>query len=154
MPPCYTCQLVTQRDTGTAPLWDNIYRTDHWDVVHSYNTALLGWTVLVTRRHITAIHDMTDAEANELGQLIRQVSIALKETTGCPKTYVVQFAEAADHPHVHFHIIPRMADQPPDRKSTDIFKYLGVPENERVSEDAMTDIASKIRRILNDLNSD
>jgi diadenosine tetraphosphate (Ap4A) HIT family hydrolase len=61
MPDCYTCQLVAQRDTGKAPLWENIYRTQHGDVVHSYNPALLGWTVLVTRRHITAIDDMTES---------------------------------------------------------------------------------------------
>jgi diadenosine tetraphosphate (Ap4A) HIT family hydrolase len=33
----------------------------------------------------------------------------------------VQFAEHAEHPHVHFHIIPRMADLPDDHRSTGIF---------------------------------
>ena len=153
MSDCYTCQLVSQRDAGNAPLWDNIYRTDHWDVVHSYNTALLGWTVLVMRRHITAIDEMTESEAAELGQLIRQVSVALKETTGCLKTYVVQFAEAAEHPHVHFHVIPRMADQPLDRKSTEILNYLGVPEDERIDEAVMNEIASTMQRRLHDMNA-
>ncbi|MDX2136516.1 MAG: hypothetical protein SF123_00350 [Chloroflexota bacterium] len=32
---------------------------------------------------------------------------ALRTTTGCAKTYVAQFAEHLDHPHVHFHIIMR-----------------------------------------------
>jgi diadenosine tetraphosphate (Ap4A) HIT family hydrolase len=73
---------------------------------------------------------LTDAEAIELGQLIRRTSVALKEVTGCVKTYVIQFAERADHQHVHFHIIPRMADQPENRHSTQIFGYLGVPEEE------------------------
>jgi hypothetical protein len=48
---CYTCQLTAQRDAGTAPFWDSIHRTAHWDVVHSYNTSLLGWIVLVARTH-------------------------------------------------------------------------------------------------------
>ncbi len=43
--PCMTCELVARRDRGEAPLWDNIYRTAHWDLVHSYNTALPGWLV-------------------------------------------------------------------------------------------------------------
>lgn len=145
---CQTCELVARRDAGIAPLWDSIHRTQYWDVVHSYNTALPGWLVLVARRHIEAIDELTDEEAAELGVLLRRVSLALKEITGCLKTYVIQFAEAAEHPHVHFHIIPRMADQPEDRRSTKIFGYLGVPEEERVSEVTMDIIAVKVREIL------
>jgi len=145
---CHTCQLLTRRDAGQAPLWDNIYRAQYWDVVHSYNTSLPGWLVLVVRRHIEAVDSLTDEEATELGRLIRNTSVALKEITGCLKTYVIQFAESPDHPHVHFHVVPRLADQPEDRHSTKIFGYLGVPEEERVSEAAMTEIAGQVREIL------
>jgi diadenosine tetraphosphate (Ap4A) HIT family hydrolase len=117
-------------------------------VVHSYNTALPGWLVLVIRRHIGAIDEMTEDEAVELGSLIRRVSVALKEVTGCVKTYVIQFAEMAEHPHVHFHIVPRMADQPEERRSTKIFRYLGVPVEERVSSAKMNEIAVKVQHIL------
>jgi len=145
---CKTCELIARRNAGAAPLWDCIHQTAYWDVVHSYDTALPGWLVLVVRRHIIAVDDLTDAEAIELGQLIRRTSIALKEVTGCLKTYVIQFAERADHPHVHFHIIPRMAAQPQERNSTLIFGYLGVPTEERVSEDMMNSIAVKVRGML------
>jgi diadenosine tetraphosphate (Ap4A) HIT family hydrolase len=145
---CYTCELVARRDAGEAPPWDLIYRGQYWDVVHSYDTALLGWLVLVARRHMEAIAAMSEDEAVELGQLLRRVSVALKETTGCVKTYVIQFAEKAEHPHVHFHVVPRMADQPEERHSTKIFGYLGVPEEERVSEDVMNELAAKVRCIL------
>lgn len=146
--PCKTCEMIAARDAGTAPLWDSIFRTQFWDLVHSYDTALPGWLVLVARRHIVAIHEMTEEEAEELGTLIRWVSIALKEVTGCLKTYVIQFAEAAEHPHVHFHVIPRMADQPRERRSTRIFEYLGVPEEERVSEETMNTLAARIQGYL------
>lgn len=148
MEPCKTCELIARRNAGAAPLWDCIHQTPFWDVAHSYDTALPGWLVLVARRHITAVDELTDSEAIELGQLIRRTSVALKEVTGCIKTYVIQFAERADHPHVHFHIIPRMRDQPEERHSTRIFGYLGVPEEERVSEDMMNTIAIKVRGIL------
>jgi len=153
MTECHTYELLKQRDNGNAPLWDNIYRSEYWDVVHSYNTSLLGWIVLVTRRHIEAISDMTENEAVELGKLIQQVSLILKEVTGCVKTYVIQFAEHPQHPHVHFHIVPRMVDQPNDHKSTNIFKYLGVEESDRVSDDNMNRIASQIQTRLLELNS-
>ncbi|MEJ2212170.1 MAG: HIT family protein [Anaerolineae bacterium] len=148
MPLCKTCEMVAARDAGTAPPWDCIYRTDSWDVAHAYDTSLPGWLVLVARRHMAAIHEMTAEEAQELGPLIRKVSIALQAATGCLKTYVIQFAEAAEHPHVHFHIIPRMADQPAERRSTQIFRYLGVPEEERVSEETMNRIADQVRDSL------
>jgi diadenosine tetraphosphate (Ap4A) HIT family hydrolase len=145
---CKTCQLIARRDAGNAPLWDSIYRTPFWDVAHSYNTSLPGWLVLVVRRHIEAVDELTDEEAAELGYLLQRTSLALKEITGCVKTYVMQFAEMAEHPHVHFHVVPRMADLPEDRRSTKIFGYLGVSEAERVSEEKMNELAAKVRKII------
>jgi len=148
MSACYTCDLIQQRDAGAAPLWDCIYRAQFWDLVHSYNTALPGWLVLVSRRHIAAIDEMTDDEAVELGRLLHRVSVALKGVTKCTKSYVVQFAEASNHRHVHFHVIPRMDDQPEEYKGPNIFKYLGVPLENRVSEADMNQIAAEIQRTL------
>ena len=148
--PCLTCQLTAQRDQGRAPLWDSVYRTQFWDVVHSYNTSLPGWLVLVARRHIEAIDELTPEEAVELRTLLRKTSLALKEITGCIKTYVIQFAEAAEHPHEHFHVVPRMANQPEDRRGVNVFGYLGVPEAERISEARMNEIATRVRRIMLD----
>ncbi len=145
---CKTCELVARRSAGLAPLWDCIYQTPYWDVAHCFRTALPGWLVLVVRRHIAAVDELTEDEAAELGPLIRRTSAALREVTGCIKTYVIQFAESPEHPHVHFHIIPRMAGQPEDRKSVHIFKYLGVAVEERVSEDQMNTIAARVRSFL------
>ena len=145
---CLTCTLVARRDRREAPPWDSILRTDYWDLVHSYNTSLPGWLVLIIRRHIEAIDELTDEEAAELGVLLQRTSIALREVVGCAKTYVIQFDEAAEHPHVHFHVIPRMAEQPPERRSTGIFGYLGVADEDRVSEETMNGIAGRIRLML------
>ncbi len=142
---CKTCELTTQRRLGKVPLWDCIYQTDYWDVAHAYNTALPGWLVLVLKRHIESLDELTEQEAAELGTLIRRVSLSLKSVIGSVKTYVIQFAEHEDHPHVHFHIVPRMANQPADRRSAQVFGYLGVPPEERVSEDQMNEICTKIR---------
>jgi diadenosine tetraphosphate (Ap4A) HIT family hydrolase len=144
---CKTCELIAGRDAGITPLWDCICRTRFWDVAHSYNSALPGWLVLVARRHIEAIDELTDEEAVELGLLQRRLSLALKEVTGCLKTYVMQFAEMAEHPHVHFHIVPRMPDLPEDHRSTKIFEYLGVSEG-RVSEERMNEVAAQVQKIL------
>jgi len=147
---CLTCELVAKRDSGEAPLWDSIFRTQYWDVVHSYNSELLGWLVVVPRRHMEAIAEMRVAESTEFGVLLRDVSATLKEVTGCLKTYVMQFAEHSQHPHVHFHVVPRMADQPIERKACKTMAYLGVSDDVRVSEDAMNELGKKIRTLLNE----
>ena len=144
-PGCATCERQARAD---APLWDRIYRTRLWTVVHAFNSALPGWLVLLPNRHIDAVCELTDEEAVELGRLQRSVSRALCETTGCVKTYVVQFAEHPLYPHVHFHVIARYADQPDDKRGPQVFGYLGVPDDQRVTEDAMNALALKVRAFL------
>ena len=148
MTACKTCELVAHRDKGEAPFWDCFYRTDYWDVVHKSETTLPGWLILVARRHLDAIDQLDEVEAGELGVLIHQTSKALKEVVGCVKTYVIQFAEHVDHPHVHFHIIPRMADIPDDHRGTNVFNYDATGEKEPISDAEMNDIASKVRPFL------
>jgi diadenosine tetraphosphate (Ap4A) HIT family hydrolase len=148
MTPCKTCELIARRDAGSASPWDRIYRTVYWDVAHAFDTSLPGWFVLVARRHIESLDELTKTEAIEMGSLIRAISIALKLVMGCAKTYALQLAESADHPHVHYHIIPISADMPNERRSMNIFSSLGVPEAERVSEAEMNEIASKVGEIL------
>jgi diadenosine tetraphosphate (Ap4A) HIT family hydrolase len=142
---CGTCARIRTRDAGQAPAWDAIIRTGRWDVVHSYDTSLLGWLVLVPVRHLVGVEELTGEEAAELGALLRLTSRFLKQDTGCLKTYVMQFAEHPDHPHVHFHVVPRHADLPADHRGPGIFAYLSVSDAERVTEEAMTGLAHRLR---------
>jgi diadenosine tetraphosphate (Ap4A) HIT family hydrolase len=137
--------LIAARDAGSAPPWDCIVRTDHWDIVHANDTSLLGWMCLVVRRHIASVDELTDAEANELGPLLRDVSLFLKRDLGCLKTYVMQFAEHPDHPHVHFHVVPRAPDMPVEHRGANVFAYLSVEDSERVTEPDMNALASRLR---------
>jgi diadenosine tetraphosphate (Ap4A) HIT family hydrolase len=153
MTDCYSCELVVRRDGGTAPLWDNIFRTQYWDVVHHFDTELPGWLVLVARRHIATVAELSEAEASEMGLLIRDVSVALKQVTGCLKTYVLQFADHPQHPHVHVHIAPRMKDQPDTRRGPQIMAYTGVAEGNRIDETTMNRIGKQIRQQLLSMKS-
>jgi diadenosine tetraphosphate (Ap4A) HIT family hydrolase len=95
-----------------------------WRVAHDFNSTLQGWLVLVPRRHVTSIADLTDEEAGTLGMWQVRLSRALRTVTGCVKTYVVQFAEKEGFAHVHFHIVPRMPNLPADRRGPGIFQYM------------------------------
>lgn len=145
---CKTCDMVARRDGGDAPPWDNIVRTPEWDVVHAYDTSHEGWLVIVLRRHVTSLSEMTDHEAAELGRLTRDVSAALEHVLGVPRTYVVQFAEHPLHPHVHVHLVARPEDLPKEQRGPGIFTKLGVIKSARVPEERMNEIALAVREQL------
>lgn len=145
MTDCRTCELLAERDAGTAEPFDAIHRTSHWDVVHAFDTSQAGWLVLVLRRHVATLAELSEAEAEDLGRLIRSVSRALMTVTGCVKTYVAQFAEHPQHPHVHFHLIPRYASLPATAVGPGIFERLGVAVDERISVSEMNRLAVAVR---------
>jgi diadenosine tetraphosphate (Ap4A) HIT family hydrolase len=127
------------------PPREDILANDYWRVCHSFNSALPGWLVLVPRRHITALHDLTPDEAAGLGPLIRSLSIALEKVVGCRKTYVMQYAEGEGFEHVHFHIVPRMDDFTHEQRATRVFSFLG---DDPIPDEEMDRIALAIRSEL------
>jgi len=139
---CYTCaQEAAGRE---APPWQRIAADEHWRVAHAFNSAVPGWLVLVPRRHVTALADLTDAEAAALGSWQVRLSRALARVLGCQKTYVAQFAEADGFAHVHFHVVPRPPDLARDLRGPRIFGLLGVDEGTRVGEDEMNRLAAEL----------
>jgi diadenosine tetraphosphate (Ap4A) HIT family hydrolase len=138
-PGCFSCNSNDQFDT--LPARERIAADEYWRVVHATGTTLPGWLVLVPRRHVLAIADLTDAEAANLGRWQVRLSRALHAVTGCVKTYVVQFSEAEGFAHIHFHVVPRMADLPVERRGPKVFAYLGAPEDQRVDNVRMDALA-------------
>jgi len=145
-PDCYACGKEAQ--FNELPPRECVVFDQYWRVAHDFNTAVPGWLVLLPRRHVTAVHDLTDTEAAALGVWQVELSRALRSVTGCVKTYVVQFAEAESFAHVHFHIVPRMADLPPERRGPGIFGLLRRPEHERVTADQADHMAHSLRAQL------
>jgi diadenosine tetraphosphate (Ap4A) HIT family hydrolase len=145
-PDCYPCSNEARFDD--LPPRECVDFDQHWRVAHSFNTALPGWLVLLPRRHVTAVHDLTDAEAAALGAWQVRLSRALRSVTGCAKTYVIQFADAEGFAHVHFHIVPRMADLPPEQRGPGVFGFLQRPEQERVTADQADHLADSLRARL------
>ena len=119
---CLTCRA--NRGEVSTP-GGALYQDDLWRLEHTFGPLpLAGWLVLKPRRHVESVAELTEAEALALGPLIRRASAALTAVLGCPKVYVICFAEAAGAAHVHFHLVPRAADLPPDRRGPRVFEYL------------------------------
>ncbi|WP_328551407.1 MULTISPECIES: HIT family protein [unclassified Streptomyces] len=141
-PDCYACGREAEFDD--LPPRERVAHDQLWRVAHVFDTAVRGWLVLLPRRHVVAVHDLTAAEATALGVWQVRLSQALRSVTGCLKTYVVQFAEAEGFAHVHFHIVPRMEDLPPEHRGPGVFKLLRHPEQEPVTAAQADELAHSL----------
>lgn len=147
-PDCYACGKEAR--FAELPPRERVACDAHWRVAHAFGTAVPGWLVLLPRRHVAAVHDLTDDEAGSLGTWQVRLSRALRAVTGCAKTYVVQFAEAEGFAHVHFHLVPRAADLPQEHRGPGVFGLLGKPAGERVTDEAADRTALALRAWLGD----
>jgi diadenosine tetraphosphate (Ap4A) HIT family hydrolase len=143
---CYICDR--EAEVGQLPPRECIATDDHWRVVHAFDSALPGWLVLVPRRHITSIGELTEAEAQALGTWQVRLSMALHQVLRCEKTYVAQFAEAEGFAHVHFHVVARPPDLAPELRGPRIFQMLGPVDRPQVGEQRMDEIARELAALL------
>ena len=137
---CLSCANNARVD---LPARERIYLGPRWRVAHAFGTSLPGWLVLVPRRHAVALDDLTAGEAADLGPLLRAVSSALRDVTGCRKTYVASFAEAEGFQHIHFHVIPRQPGLEADLRGPRVFGLLGGDPARYVPESVMDETDSR-----------
>lgn len=69
-----------------------------------------GWTVLVLKRHATEIFELTREERAALIEEVSGIARALASAFGAVK---INYALLGNQlPHIHWHVIPRLADDP------------------------------------------
>jgi diadenosine tetraphosphate (Ap4A) HIT family hydrolase len=102
-----------------------------WVVDHAYPTALAGWLVIVPRRHVEALHELSAEEFAELAELQRKTALMLRAELGCQKEYMACFAEAAGFTHIHFHVVPRPTELAKELRGPDIFRLIRMEDAER-----------------------
>jgi diadenosine tetraphosphate (Ap4A) HIT family hydrolase len=141
---CFSCAQENQ----DLPLRERVYLSPRWRVAHAFGTALPGWLVVLPRRHVIALDELTDAEAAELGPLLREVTAALREVTRCDKTYVALFAEAEGFAHVHFHVVPRHASLDSELRGPRVFGLLGGDPARDVPDSVRDQVAASVAAAL------
>ena len=143
---CRSCRAIRGEIALTnAP---RILETPHWIVEHGHPTEIPGWLILVLNRHCPAIHDLTTEEFAAFGAVLRRVSQALRAILGAEKEYVVQFAEADGHAHVHFHVIARLPDWPDALRGHRVFSAFGSNAVNPLPSAITTPLAEQIRDFL------
>jgi diadenosine tetraphosphate (Ap4A) HIT family hydrolase len=74
-----------------------------------------GWTVLVLNRHATELFELEAGERATLMDEVARVAHALAREFGAVKMNYALLGNQL--PHVHWHVIPRGADDPAPRES-------------------------------------
>jgi len=124
-----------------------IHEGDHWLVEHAYPSSLLGWLVIVLKRHAEALHELTEEEARELGVLQRRVALAFRDETGSAKEYSVCYGEAPRFAHLHAHLVPRAPDLPEELRGSGIFTHLQGSE-EPVPAEAVVEFCERMEGVV------
>jgi diadenosine tetraphosphate (Ap4A) HIT family hydrolase len=142
---CISCVNSALAD---LPPRERVYVGPHWRVAHAFGTAVPGWLVVLPRRHVLALDELTPEEAADLGPLLRALTAALREVLGCSKTYVALFTEAEGFEHVHFHVVPRQPDLDRSQRGPRIFGLLGGDPAGHVPSQVMDQVAASIGQAL------
>jgi diadenosine tetraphosphate (Ap4A) HIT family hydrolase len=145
MTECYSCRENERIPSDSAPR-ERVFDDGRWRVAHAFGVAVSGWMVIVARRHVTSMGQLSAEEAATLGPLIVALSRALEQRLGVPKTYVAFFAEAEGFQHLHIHIIPRANELPEERRGPGIFTHH--PHDTPVSPQEMDRVADSLRPLL------
>lgn len=107
---CFACDLTA----GTIPLPGGvIHRTGHWLVEHCVGPLGVGTLIVKPARHVTAVADLTDDEARELGPLLRDASaVAGALVPDADQVYNCLWSHAGGEPvHIHYVVQPVTREQ-------------------------------------------
>lgn len=109
MDTCLACDLAE----GRTPLpGGRIHETNHWLVEHCVGPLGPGTLVVKPRRHVTSVAALSEAEASELGPLLRTASVVAGQLVEAEQVYNCLWSHAGGQPaHIHFVVQPVTADQ-------------------------------------------
>ncbi len=118
----------------------------------SHHTGLFtdpGELIVKTRRHCESLAELTPAEADALGPVLRAGVRALEQVVVAERIYAVSFNERLRH--VHFLLLPRTASMPRGhvisdlyRRARNLLRKVGMLRNPTAEERAET--AGRVRR--------
>jgi diadenosine tetraphosphate (Ap4A) HIT family hydrolase len=101
-----------------------------------------GWTVLVLKRHATELYELTKEERSRLIEEVSEVATALAMTFEPVKINYELLGNQL--PHIHWHVIPRLAGDPAPRDAVWTVKH----EPKRLPANDLQERLSRIRSHL------
>jgi len=128
---CWTCRSNSgeKRISPGPAIFEGVY----WLVEHAYPVKIIGWIVIVLKRHAEALHELTTEEFAELAQIQARLIALLHEELQCEKEYVSCYAEMEHFRHIHFHVFAKPSDLSDELKGGNSFALLKVQPEEAVA---------------------
>jgi diadenosine tetraphosphate (Ap4A) HIT family hydrolase len=146
MEKCLTClNLSGERRISPGPY---IYEGTYWLVDHAYPTTHLGWLVILPKRHIEALHELTREEFQELAEIEYRLVQVMHTDGSVLKEYMMCFAEGQGFAHVHIHVVPRPIDLPAEIKGPRVFALLAVDAEHAIPAQEITAFCEEFTRKL------
>ncbi len=140
---CYSCRSISgEKRISPGPI---IYEGKYWIVDHAYPVGLKGWLVIVSKRHVESLHELTKEEFHEFADLLEKTTKILFQTLDCEKEYAMCLAEAEHFNHIHFHIVPKPKNLPPELKGAKVFSFLKVDKKDAVPPDEVKELCEKLK---------
>ena len=140
---CWTCKSNSgEKRISPGP---TIYEGKYWLVEHAYPVKVVGWLVVVLKRHAEALHELTAEEFAELGQIQVKLVKVLFEELHCEKEYVSCYAEMEHFRHIHFHVFAKTADLPDELKGGKSFALLKVTVEEAISANEIIEFCQLLK---------
>jgi diadenosine tetraphosphate (Ap4A) HIT family hydrolase len=127
---CWTCKSNSgEKRISPGP---TIFEGKYWLVERAYPVKVIGWIVIVLKRHAEALHELTSEEFTELAEIQARLIPLLHEELNCEKEYVVCYAEMEHFRHIHFHVFAKPSNLPEELKGGGSFALLKVMGEEAV----------------------
>jgi diadenosine tetraphosphate (Ap4A) HIT family hydrolase len=147
---CLTClNLSEERRISPGPF---IYKGTYWVVDHAFPTTHPGWLVILPKRHIEALHELTKEEFQELAEIEYKVIQAMHTDPAIQKEYMMCFAEGEGFQHVHIHVVPKPADLPAHLKGPRVFALLAVDEEHAIGTQELTAFCEEFKRKMEEIS--
>ena len=105
------------------------------------NPLVKGHTLVIPKREVDYIFDLTDEEIGEMQIFAKHVAVAIKKAFPCIK--VGQAVLGLEVPHAHIHLIPMQSEK----------DMLFTNPKLQLSADEFKDIAQQILNNYNELNA-
>ena len=121
-----------------------IMDSEYWLVEHAYPSALEGWLVIVLKRHCENMHELTDAEFADLGQVQAKIISMVHQYFKSEREYIFCFSEGEGFKHLHFHVVPKTDAFDQQYKGAKVFHYLKTPEEEWIPKARVAEICSDL----------
>jgi len=133
---CTFCKLVKKEESINL-----IYEDEYVIAFLDINPISEGHTLVIPKKHIETIFDISDEEITILFKIVKRVAIAVKKGINAEGIVITQrngIAAGQRVPHLHVHIIPRFREQ----------MFRQIERIHGLSEEELDNVAKKISHYM------